>query len=309
MGQNLRCTKQRVMQILTGTKLTEIFVETDDFLKELQTMLSAEGLPEAQWHSRFARSEVMTVLIAYHHSGHKCFKYFYHRDVLGTYRSWLPDAPGYHRFVALIPHVVLELYLLLKYRGAPALAENYVDSKPMKACHIKREAQHKVMVDWASKGKGTMGWFYGFKLHVVINREAGLVNFLLTAGNMADNNHQLLDYLLKDVQGKVYGDRGYLSKMKEMLLNQGVDLIAKMRKNGKKDAIVHQKDAYYHRHRGLVETVFGQCVGLIDLEHTRHRAPLNYLCNTFAALLAYTFLDHHPRIIAFENRNQLLNAA
>ena len=297
------------MQILTTTKLTEIFVETDDFLQELRVRLANEGIAEPGWHSRFSRSEMMTVLIAYHHSGWKTLKYFYCHDVLGTYHEWLPDAPCYARFVALIPHVVLELYLLMKSRCALALPENFIDSKPLAVCHIKREAQHKVMVDWASKGKSTLGWFYGLKLHVVVNREADLVNVLLTSGNVADNNHQVLNYLLKEVEGKVYGDRGYLSKLKEGLLNRGVNLIAKMRRNGKKDAVVHHQDAYYHRHRGVIESVFGQCVRLIDLEHTRHRAPINYLCNVFAALSAYTFADQHPRIIAFDDRNRILNAA
>ncbi len=88
------------MQILTTIKLTEIFVETDDFLKELQTILAAEGLPKPEWQSCFSRSEVVTTL-------------------------------------------VLELYLLLKSRCQPALAENHIDSKPLKACHIKREAHQK----------------------------------------------------------------------------------------------------------------------------------------------------------------------
>lgn len=297
------------MQILTETKLAEIFVETDDFLLELHRLVVAQGLADSSWHSRFSRSEVMTVYIAFHLSGRKCFKYFYEQDVRVRYLSWLPDAPCYERFVALVPHVVIELYLLLKYGCQAPLPENYIDSKPLKACHIKREHQHKVMADWASKGKGSMGWFYGFKLHAVVNREAQLVNFLLTGGNIADNNHQLLSYLLRDIKGKVYGDKGYLSKLKEDFLNKGVDLVAKMRRNGKKDALVVEKDAYYHRHRGLIETIFGQWVGLIDLEHTRHRSPLNYLCNVFAALLAYTFMDQHPRIIAFEDRNRLLKAA
>lgn len=135
------------MQILTETKLTEIFVECDDFLLELQQMVTAEGLSEPRWHSRFSHSEMMTVLIAYHHSVWKCLKYFYCQDVLKTYRSWLPDAPCYERFVALIPHVVIELYLLLKYRRQPALEENYIDSKPLKVCHLKHEAQHTVIAD------------------------------------------------------------------------------------------------------------------------------------------------------------------
>ncbi|MFP4096694.1 MAG: transposase [Cyclobacteriaceae bacterium] len=158
----------------------------------------------------------------------------------------------------MIPHVVIELCLLGKYRCQPALQENYIDSKPLKVCHIKREHQHKVMVEWAAKGKGSMGWFYGFKLHAVINREAQLVNFLLTAGNIADNNYNVLNYLLKGIGGKFYGDKGYLSKLKEALLEKGVDLVAKMRSSSKKDALVLEKDAYYHRHRGLIETVIGQ---------------------------------------------------
>ena len=143
----------------------------------------------------------------------------------------------------------------------------------------------------------------------MVNREAQLVNFLLSAGNVADNNQALLRQLLKAVEGKVYGDKGYLSKIKEELLDKGTDLLAKMRNNSKKNALVVEKDAYYHRHRGLIETVFGQWVGLLDLEHTRHRSPVNYLCNVFAALLAYTFMDQHPRLIAFEDRNRLLKAA
>lgn len=297
------------MQILTETKLTEIFVETDDFLLELQQLALQHGLPEAIWPSGFSRSEVVTVLIAYHFSGRKCLKYFYCQDILGHYSSWFPQAPGYHRFVALIPHVVAELYLLLKWRCQPALAENYIDSKPLKVCHIKREEQHKVLADWARKGKGSLGWFYGFKLHAVIRSDARLFNFMLTPGNVADNNHDVLLYLLKDIQGKVYGDKGYLSKLKAGLLEKGVDLVAKMRNNSKKAVPVVAKDAYYLRHRGLVETVFGQWVGLIDLEHTRHRAPINFLCNTFTALLAYTFLDHYPSILPFEVKDHILKAA
>ena len=108
-------------------------------------------------------------------------------------------------------------------------------------------------------------------MHVVVNREAQLVNFLLTAGNIANNNHQLLNYLLKDIQGKVYGDKGYVSTLKEALLHRGVDLVAKMRRNGKKDALVQQKDAYYHR----------------------HRSPINYLSNAFADLYVLRSTSTH----------------
>jgi hypothetical protein len=111
------------------------------------------------------------------------------------------------------------------------------------------------------------------------------------------------------VQGKVYGDKGYLSKLKAELLEKGVDLVAKLRNNGRKGAPVMAKDAYYLRHRGLVETVFGQWVGLIDLEHTRHRSPINFLCNTFSALLAYTFLDYYPCLLPFEVKDCCLKAA
>ena len=295
------------MQTLTDSKLVDIFYECDEFIKQISDELSKKGHKEPRWHSRFSRSEIMTVLIAYHLSGFKTLKYFYCQSVLGTRRHDFPSAPCYDRFVSLIPHVVAELWLLVHYRKHPCREANYLDSKPIKICHIKREKSNKVFDGIARKGKGTMGWFIGFKLHLMVGYDGRIVEVLLSTGNVADNNHKILKMLLDGKAGCFYGDRGYASKLKSMFAEQGVDLVAKLKKNDKTRKMpVKKQDAYYLRHRGLIESVLERMVGLGDIEHTRHRSPINFLSNLAAGLLAYSFSDRVPHIIAFSQKNEPL---
>jgi hypothetical protein len=293
------------MQTLTDSKLVDIFYECDEFIKQISAELSRQGRKEPCWHSRFSRSEVMTVLISYHLSGFKTLKYFYEQSVQCTLRSDFPAAPCYDRFVSLIPHVVVELWLLMHYRKHPSRKANYLDSKPLKICHIKREKSNKVFAGIARKGKGTMGWFIGFKLHIVVGYDGRIVEVLLSTGNVADNNHGVLRRLLEGKTGCFYGDRGYNSTLKGMFAEQGIDLISKLKKNDKTRSMpVREQDAYYLRHRGLIESVLERMVGLGDIEHTRHRSPINFLSNLAAGLLAYSFSDRVPHIIAFNQKNK-----
>jgi transposase len=283
---------------LTEAKLIEIFVETDDFLLKLR---AATGQSDTHWKSSFARSEVMAIQIAYHHSGRTCLKYFYQMDILGTYAGCFPKAPCYGRFVALLPHTVAELCLLAISRcGLPGREANFVDSKPIKACHIKREKQNRVFDGKARKGKSSVGWFYGFKLHAVVNHCGELVRFLLTPGNVSDNNQGLLRRLLRGIRYTVYGDRGYWSGIRGELLENGVFLRAKPKRKGRKDTLTTSRDVHYEKCRGIIETVFGVMCGFLDIEHTRHRSPVNFLCNLFAGLAAYTFLDKFPSIRIYQ---------
>lgn len=247
----------------------------------------------------------MTVLVAYHTSGFIDMKTFYCRDVLGNRSGDFPDAPGYHRFVSLIPHLVPELYFMLRSRLELASEENFIDSKTLKVCHIRREKSHKVFKDIAAKGKGSMGWFYGFKLHLAVRNDGRLCDFILTPGNVADNNHKLLKELIGGKEAYFYGDRGYNSTLKSEFADNGTHLIAKLKKNQNRSLPVRQKDAYYLRHRGLIESVLERLVGLGDIEHSRHRSPQNFLANLFAGLLAYSFADSVPSIESFDQSRKL----
>ena len=85
-----------------------------------------------------------------------------------------------------------------------------MDSTLIKVCHIKREKQNKVFKGLAQKGKSTIGWFYGFKLHLVINDKGELIVFKLTAGNV--DGRTPVPNLVKDLIGKIVGDKGYISQ-------------------------------------------------------------------------------------------------
>ena len=199
-----------------------------------------------------------------------------------------------------MPDIQLELYAFLHIMCMGRITEaNYIDSKPLEVCHIKREKPHKVFKHIAKKGRTSKGYFYGLKLHMVCNQQGEPVRFQLTPGNVSDNNEKLLHTLLEDFKGKVYGDKGYLAKHKAFFEEKGCKIISKVRKNMKKPNLTGE-ERYYLKKRGLVETVFDQMVNLCQIEHTRHRSPKNFLVNLWAGLIAYTFLDRLPRIQGFQ---------
>ncbi|HQJ83038.1 MAG TPA: transposase [Bacteroidales bacterium] len=104
----------------------------------------------------------------------------------------------------------------------------------MKACHIKRAHSHKVLKGLAAKGQSSIGWFFGLKLHFIINDKGEIPDFVLTPGNVDDRYPLLGSNLLQKIYGKLYGDKGYISKsLFEKLFVDGIHLITKLRKNMK----------------------------------------------------------------------------
>jgi len=286
--------------ILNSLKLIEIFVQADDFLKIFAQTAQYRLLGHASWRSRMSRSEVMAILVYYHYAGFRCFKWYYQNVVQITLSSYFPESCSYEQFVKLMPKVGMELFVWLCFDHlAPPTEANYIDSKPLKVCHIKREKQHRVFKNLARKGKSSMGWFFGFKLHLIINQYGQLVRFQLTTGNVADNNHDLLRRLLQDIDQVVYGDKGYLTKISEELQKRGNHLITKLKKKMKPKKRT-PKEAYYLKKRGLIESVFEQLVHQMDVEHSRHRSPKNFVCNLWSGLIAYALKPHKPHIAPFE---------
>ena len=79
-----------------------------------------------------------------------------------------------------------------------------------------------------------MGWFYGFKLHLIINEQGEILSFCLTSGNVDDRNEAVVDALTKEIFGKLFADRGYISQeLFEKLLKKDITLVTRARKNMK----------------------------------------------------------------------------
>ena len=280
--------------ILDTTKLTDIFIQCDDFCKILNAYQIENNLTMEKEETLMSESEMMSVVIFYHLSGMKCFKYYYQQCIQKHLSSYFPDTYSYNRFVHLMQKLNFPLFAFLSaHRLATTTQANYIDATKLVVCHNKRIFSHRVFNGIAKRGKSSTGWFFGLKLHAVINQFGQLVVFKVTSGNVADNNTALLERLTERLKGFLYGDAGYISSIANSLKIRGLNLITKLRENMKaKDLTPQQK--YYLKHRGLIESVFHLMKDFCDIDHTRHRSPKNFFINLWAGLIAYSFLDSQP---------------
>ena len=279
-------------------KLIEIFLKVDDFCLAAERWAKANKIHCSACQGRLTISEILTILIFYQHSGYKCFQYYYESGILGHWSSCFPKAVAYHRFLDFIPRCFNHLFVLAHVQCAEAARTGtyFADSKKLPVCDNRRIGSNWVFKEVAKRGKSSTGWFYGLKLHLIINNLGEVVNFLITPANVADNNEKVLLQLFEGVQGECYADKGYLSKLMGMLFQKGLHLITKVRKNMKNQLMkLHQR--LWLVKRAVIESVNDLLMSVFDIDHTRHRSPLNAMCHILAGLVAYGFYDDKPSVI------------
>ena len=223
-------------------KVTEFYVEMDDFCREFASQLEnrpflpATGINRRNRKGNLSDAEMMSIFVLFHFGHFTNFKHFYLHYVERHLADLFPDLISYERFNVRQERILVPLLLYLRYRGlGRSRGINYIDSTLVRVCHIKREKQHKVFEGLAKKGKSTMGWFFGFKLHLIINDRGELLSFYLSEGNVDDRNVEIMTAMTKDIFGKLFGDKGYISKaLAELLFQDGIQLMTKVRKNMKK---------------------------------------------------------------------------
>lgn len=278
--------------------LLELFCGVDDFMQGFYPVWEgqqlASGLRQRCRRGQLNLSEVMTIMIYFHQSHYRDFKAYYRQYVQAQLWQEFPQLVSYSRFVQLMPQAVIPLTAYLQRRCQPTRGIAFVDSTALAVCDNRRIGRHRVFRGLAQRGKTSMGWFYGFKLHLVVNDEGELVAFTLTAGNVDDR--QPLPRLARELWGKLIGDKGYLSApLATQLLQQGLELITHVRKNMTQRA--HSDlNRLLLRKRAILETITDQLKNISQIEHTRHRSPLNFLVNLVAGLIAYTFQPKKPSL-------------
>ncbi|MDJ0719000.1 MAG: IS982 family transposase, partial [Prochloraceae cyanobacterium] len=281
------------MDINSRIDIVKVFCDVDDFYLAFQKYSESQPkltsfLGEKLCRSRLSLSEVMTIVIAFHASGYKTFKEFYIRLVLPYWKSDFPQLVSYNRFVELMPWSMMLLCCFLHTRKGENTGISFIDSTPITVCHPCRSKSHQVFEGLVGWGKNSVGWHYGFKLHLIINERGELLAFKLTSGN-TDDRKPVPD-LTKDLVGKLFGDRGYISqKLFEELYERGLQLITRYKKK-MKQKLVKLIDKILLRKRSLIETVNDQLKNISQIEHSRHRSVWNFLVNLFAGLIAYTYL-------------------
>lgn len=282
--------------------LIQIFIEVDDFTQAYERHLKSKLLPQfCQRRPGPCRmlvdSEIMTLLIFYHHSGYKCFQYYYESCVLGELRDFFPQLVGYQRFVELIPKVGTTLYLYSEWMCSKSQRTQiyFADSKKLPVCDNKRIHSNRVFEGVAKRGKTSTGWFYGLKLHLIINNLGEIVEFLFTPANISDNNEKVLDKLLYNLHGKCFADKGYLTRFFEKYAEKGIQLVTKIRKN-MKNTMMNLNDKYWLRKRAVIESVNDLLMSVFDIDHTRHRNPWNAIIHAIGGLCAYQYYPIKPSV-------------
>lgn len=166
---------------------------------------------------------------------------------------------------------------------------SFIDSTSIKVCKNQRIYWHKTFKEVAQRGKTSMGWFYGFKLHLIINEKGEILSFFLSKGNKDDRDKRIVEDLTKHVFGKLFRDKGYLSSsLFDRLFQNGVHLITKVKKN-MKNHLMELKDKILLRKRAIIETVNDELKNICQLEHSRHRSINGFLLNIISTLVAYSY--------------------
>lgn len=277
--------------------IIELYSFVDDFCKiyteyEKKKLLSVSK--RRQKAGNMALSEQLTIMIMYHTSYAKNFKYFYKSYIEYLHKDDFPKAVSYNRFVELMPKLFMPLNILLHMLLGEQTGTYFIDSTTMKACHNKRRYRNKTFNGFAKQGKSSMGFFYGFKLHLVINEKGEIIALKLTKGNV-DDRAPVPD-LTKDLTGSIYADRGYIKQ--NLLVNlyeRGLKMIHGIKKN-MPNKLMKLKEKVMLRKRNLIETVFDYLKNKMNLEHTRHRSPINAFVHIVSTLIAYCFKKTKPSI-------------
>lgn len=280
--------------------ITETFCLVDDFCKDLLAntknakTIAGDAKPSYEQPEKLSLSERVTIMVLFHQMGYRNFKTFYTGYVCRYLSQEFQGLISYARFVALMPRTLLPLMALVHGLRGKSRGITFVDSTILKVCNIKRAGRNKVFRSIAKKSKSTMGWFFGFKLHLIVNDIGELVSLQITPGNTDDRKP--LPKMTRGLFGKLFGDKGYISKeLSASLFARGLQLITNVKSN-MKNKLMPLSDKLMLRKRSIIETINDQLKNISQIEHTRHRSPTNFLVNLFAGLVAYCLQPKKPSI-------------
>jgi IS5 family transposase len=280
--------------------LLEIYCDVDDFCKAFTEYWRAhlvtdgrEILPQCA----MSLSEIMTIVVYLHLSNQRTFKWYYKNLICEQLKDLFPRRLSYNRFVEVMQSAIVPLLVYtMKCRVGKCSGISFVDSTKLSVCGNKRISRNKVFENIAKVGKSTMGWFYGFKLHLTINDKGEILSFCITPGNVDDRNEAVISHLTKELFGKLFADKGYISSsLFERLWKDNIHLVTGIKKN-MKNRLMDMSDKILLRKRSIIETVNDFLKNICQIEHTRHRSPVNFTVNLLAGIAAYSFLPQKPSL-------------
>jgi hypothetical protein len=277
--------------------ITALYCCLDDFCKAFADWEAHRLIPSPQTRQRsgkLSRAEMLFIMVLFHLSPYKNFKTFYLYGIGCQHRGCFRDLPHYDRFVSLMPRLFAPLMVLLHSMSGEHTGVYFADSTKLAVCHNRRIDRHKVFASLAARGKTSMGWFFGLKLHFVINHKGQIMALKITPGNTADST--VLDEITQHLSGKLYADKGYIGRVLfSKLWQRGLHLITGIRRN-MRNYLMPLADKIMLHKRFVIETVLDILKCEMGLEHSRHRSVINAMVHVLSCLVAYAFRPSKPSI-------------
>jgi uncharacterized membrane protein (UPF0136 family) len=288
----------------TAMELLETFCQIDDFCKTYEKSIAPKTIGRKS-ACRMTTSEVVTIVVMFHQSNYRNFKAYFKQCVAVHYKKEFPKLLSYNRFVEVKAGCLTVLAAYLKHQAIGKKSDvAFVDSTAIAVCHNKRSMRNRVFAGFAKKTKSTMGWYFGFKLHLVVNSCGEILSCCITKSTTDDRKP--VPQLVAGLQGKLFGDKGYISKkLTDSLASQGLKLITTVRRN-MKNKLLPLAEKLLLRKRFVIETINDQLKNISQIEHTRHRSLTNFLINCLAGLVAYTMAPKKPSIQVPRNALELM---
>ncbi len=284
--------------------ITELYIKIDDFcirfMPKYKLLLKHKGLQTRTRPGLLNMSEIILIMLLFTQSGYKYFKWFYENELSIEHKELFKQLPSYNRFLELIPRSLPVLLRFLQHSMYLARKNSmnieYIDSTKIPVCHNKRTNNHKMFEGAANIGKSSMGWFFGFKLHITCNTNGEITGMAFTKANVDDRTPVLK--LLSGFKGKIFADKGYISaQLSQQLHDLGITLITTPKKNMKARFIpVNFMDIILHKKRSIIESVFNILKNKLQLCHSRHRSLFNFIGHILSTLLGYQLLCNKPKI-------------
>lgn len=275
--------------------ITALFYCIDEFCKTFEEWEKHRLIDTGRKRHRpceMTLSEMLTIMVLFHVSPCKVFKYFYIHHVGELHKKDFPKLISYNRFVQLMPRLFVPLCILLQSLFGEKTGIYIADPTALPVCHNKRINRNRVFKGLAERGKTTMGWFYGVKLHLVINHKGSIVAVKITPGNVDERT--ILDEMTRHLKGYLFADKGFISKeLFQKLYQRGLKLITGIRRN-MKNYLMPLIEKILLRKRFIIETIFDILKVHMNLSHTRHRSPTNFCINILSCLVAYQLRENKP---------------
>jgi hypothetical protein len=277
--------------------ITALYCCLDDFCRLFEEWEGHRLIPSETTRQRpgkLSRAEMLFIMVLFHLSAFKHFKAFYRYGVGQQYRDCFGAIPHYDRFISLMPRLFAPLMVLLHSLSGEPTGVYFADSTKLAVCHNRRIHRHEVFDGLAARGKTSMGWLYGLKLHFVINHKGQVMALKITPGNTADS--AVLDEITRHLTGKLCADKGYIGReLFNKLWQRGLHLITGIRRN-MRNHLMLLGDKIMLRKRFVIETVFDILKCEMGLEHSRHRSPVNAMVHVLSCLVAYAYRPGKPSI-------------